>query len=115
MTRKTRPVSWIRAALKAFETFPEGARSICLAALTIAAEGGKADVAKPMHGLGSGVFEIALPFGRDAFRVVYAVQLADEIWVVHAFQKKSTQGIKTPQREIDLITDRIKRLKEMLR
>jgi phage-related protein len=115
MTRKTRPVSWIRAALKEFETFPEGARSICLAALTIAAEGGKADLAKPMHGLGPGVFEIALPFKRDAFRVVYAVQLADEIWVVHAFQKKSTQGIKTPQREIDLIKDRLKRLKEMLR
>ena len=115
MTRKTRPVSWIKAALKEFETFPEGAKSICLAALTIAAEGGKADVAKPMHGLGSGVFEIALPFQSDAFRVVYAVQLADEIWVVHAFQKKSTQGIKTPQREIDLIKDRLKRLKEMLR
>lgn len=115
MTRKTRPVSWIKAALKEFETFPEGAKSICLAALTIAAEGGKSDVAKPMHGLGSGVFEIALPFQSDAFRVVYAVQLADEIWVVHAFQKKSTQGIKTPQREIDLIKDRLKRLKEMLR
>ena len=115
MTRKTRPVSWIRAALKEFETFPEGARSICLAALTIAAEGGKADVAKPIHGMGSGVFEIALPFKGDAFRVVYAVQLADELWVVHAFQKKSTQGIKTPKRETDLIKDRLKRLKEMLR
>jgi len=115
MTRKTRPVSWIRAALKEFETFPQGARSICLAALTIAAEGGKADIAKPVHGLGSGVFEIALPFKGDAFRVVYAVQLADEIWVVHAFEKKSTQGIKTPKREIDLIKDRLKRLKEMLR
>jgi phage-related protein len=115
MTRKTRPVSWIRAALKEFETFPGAARSICLAALTIAAEGGKADIAKPMHGLGSGVFEIALPFRGDAFRLVYAVQLADEIWVVHAFQKKSTQGIKTPQREIDLIKDRLKRVKEMLR
>ena len=115
MIRKTRSVSWIKAALKEFETVPEGAKSICLAALTIAAEGGKADVAKPMHGLGSGVFEIALPFQSDAFRVVYAVQLADEIWVVHAFQKKSTQGIKTPQREIDLIKDRLKRLKEMLR
>lgn len=115
MTRKTRPVSWIRAALKEFEAFPEGARSICLAALTIAAEGGKADVAKPMHGMGSGVFEVALPFKGDAFRVVYAVQLADEIWAVHAFQKKSTQGIKTPKREIDLIKDRLKRLKEMLR
>jgi phage-related protein len=112
--RKTRPVSWIRAALKEFETFPEGARSVCLSALTIAAEGGKADIAKPMHGIGSGVFEIALPFRGDAFRVVYAVQLADEIWVVHAFQKKSTQGIKTPKREIGLIKERLKRLKEML-
>src|SRR5690348_5677822 len=55
MTRKTRPVSWIKSALREFEAFPEGARSICLAALTIAAEGGKADVAKPMRGLGSGV------------------------------------------------------------
>ena len=115
MTRKTRPVSWIRAAIKEFEAFPEGARAICLAALTIAAEGGKADIAKPMHGLGSGVFEIALAFRGDAFRVVYAVQLADEIWVVHAFQKKSRQGIGTPKREIEVVRDRLKRLKEMLR
>jgi phage-related protein len=47
--------------------------------------------------------------------VVYAVQIADEIWVVHTFQKKSTQGIKTPKREIDLIGDRLKKLKEALR
>jgi phage-related protein len=47
--------------------------------------------------------------------VVYAVQLGEDIWVVHAFQKKSTQGIKTPKREIDLVKDRLKRLKEMLR
>ena len=68
-----------------------------------------------MHGIGSGVFEVALSFRGDAFRVVYALQLAEEIWVVHAFQKKSTKGIKTPGREIDLIADRLKRLKEMLR
>ena len=115
MTPRTRPISWIRAALKEFETFPEGARLICLAALTIAAEGGKADIAKRMHGMGSGVFEIALAFRGNAFRVVYAVQLAEDIWVVHAFQKKSTEGSKTPKREIDLIKDRLKRLKEMLR
>ncbi len=115
MTRQTRPVSWIRGALKEFETFPEEAKSICLAALTIAAEGGKADLAKPMHAMGSGVFEVALAFRGDAFRVVYAVQLAEEVWVVHAFQKKSTQGIKTPKREIDLIKERLKGLKEMLR
>jgi phage-related protein len=115
MTPRTRPVSWIKAALSDFEKFPAGAQSICLAALTIAAEGGKADIAKPMHGLGSGVFEIALPFRGDAYRVVYAVQLAEELWVVHAFQKKSMQAIGTPKREIDLVGDRLKRLKEILR
>lgn len=114
-TRKTRPVSWIKAARKEFETFPVGAQSIFLAALTIAAEGGKTDIAKPMHGLDSGVFEIALVFRGDAFRVMYAVQLADEVWVIHAFQKKSKQGIKTPKHEIDLVKDRLKRLKKALR
>ena len=83
--------------------------------MAIAAEGGKADVAKPMHGLGSGVFEIALLFQGDAFRVMYAVQLGDEVWVVHAFRKKSTRGIKTPQRELDVVKNRLKRLQEMLR
>jgi phage-related protein len=43
------------------------------------------------------------------------VQLADEIWVLHAFQKKSTKGIRTPKHEIDLIRDQLKRLKEMLK
>lgn len=115
MPRTTRPISWIRAAMKDFERFPAEAKIVCLTALTVAAEGSKADIAKPMHGLGSGVFEIALPYHGDAYRVVYAVQIGDEIWVIHAFQKKSTQGIKTPQREIELIKGRLKSLKEMLR
>lgn len=114
MSRPTRPISWIQAAFKVFERFPQEAQSICLAALTIAAEGGKADIAKPLHGLSSGVMEIALPYRGDAYRVIYAVQLGDHVWVVHAFQKKSTQGIKTPQREIDLVRERLKRLKEVL-
>ncbi len=114
MIPKTRPISWISSALKEFQTFPEGAQSVCLTALTIAAEGGKSEIAKPMHGLGSGVFEIALPFRGNAYRVVYAVQLAQAVWVVHAFQKKSTQGIKTPARELELVRERLKRLKETL-
>ena len=115
MTRTTRRISWIKAALNEFETFPEDARSICLAALAIAAEGGKADISKPLHGMGSGVFQVALAFHGNAFRVVYAVQLAEEIWVIHAFQKKSTKGVRTPRREIDLIRDRLRRLEELLR
>lgn len=103
------------AARKEFEAFPGGAQAICLTALTIAADGGKADIAKPLKGLGSGVMEIALPYRGSAFRVVYAVQIGAALWVVHAFQKKSTQGVKAPQHEIELIAARVKRLKEMLR
>jgi phage-related protein len=114
MTRKTRPISWIKAALKEFERFPAEAQTVCLTALTIAAEDGKADIAKPLKGVDSGVFEIALPLRGNAFRVVYAVRIGNEIWVIHAFQKKSTQGIKTPLHEIELIKSRLKKLKEML-
>lgn len=112
---RTRPVHWIASARKDFEKFPEGAKAICLMALTIAAEGSKADLAKPLKGLGAGVMEIALPYRGNAFRVVYALQMGDDIWVVHTFQKKSMQGIKTPKHEIELVKDRIKRLKEQLR
>ena len=83
-------------------------------ALRLAAHGEKADKAKPMKGLGTGVFEIALAYRGNAYRTVYAVQVGEDIWVVHTFQKKSTQGIKTPKRDIDLIRERLKRLQEML-
>jgi phage-related protein len=84
-------------------------------ALEIAAVGQMADIAKPMKGLDSGVFEIALPHRGDAYRAVYAVKIGTDLWVVHAFQKKSTQGIKTPKHEIDVIRERLTRLKEMER
>jgi phage-related protein len=114
MLRRTRPISWIKAARKDFEAFPIEAQLTCVTALTLAAEGGKADVAKPLLGLGAPVMEIALKHRGDAFRVVYAVQFGEEVWVLHAFQKKSTQGIKTPKHEIDLVRERLKRVKEML-
>jgi phage-related protein len=68
-----RPISWLSPARRSFDDFPEGARETIITALSVAAEGGKAEIAKPMKGLGSGVFEIALRFRGDAFRVVYAV------------------------------------------
>lgn len=114
MIENSRPISWIKAARRDFEGFPAEAQAICLTALTVAAEGGKADIVKPLHGLGSGVFEIALPYRSNAFRVIYVVQLGSDLWVIHAFQKKSTHGIKTPKHEIELVKDRLKRLKEIL-
>jgi hypothetical protein len=54
--QKIHPVSWIKTAVHEFESFPQGAQTICFAALTIAGEGGKADTVKPLRGVGSGVF-----------------------------------------------------------
>jgi len=104
---------WMKAALKDVNEFPAGARADMTRALTTVGEGGKPEMAKPMNGLGSGVWELALRHRGDAFRVVYALQLAEEIWIVHAFQKKSKSGIATPKAEIDLVRERIKRLKEL--
>jgi phage-related protein len=84
-------------------------------ALTVVAEGGMPAIASPLAGFGSGVFELALGFRGDAFRVVFAVQLGADLWVIHAFQKKSKTGIKTPKHEIDLIDARLRRVKEKLR
>ena len=113
--RNTRPISWLKAARKDFEEFPEAVQSDMLDALTIAAEGGKSDKAKPFKGVDGGVFEIALKHRGDAFRTLYAIKIDTDIWVIHAFQKKSKSGIKTPQMEVDLINERLKRLKEALK
>ncbi len=115
MTRSTRSISWIRAARKEFEDFPEKAQAICLAALTIAAEGGKADIAKPMKGLGAVFLRLrsemwVVPSGWS-MRFRLAVTCG---WFMRS-RRSPRRGIKTPQHEIDLIKDRLKRLKEMVR
>ena len=62
--------------------------------------------AKPLKGFGSGVLEVAARYDGDAFRAVYTVRLEAAIYVLHAFQKKSSRGIRTPKRELDLIARR---------
>lgn len=112
--RDTRKVNWIKAAQKDFADFPAKARQRAAEALTVVADGATPDIAKPLTGLGSGVWELAIKERGDAYRVVYALQIGDDIWVVHAFQKKSKTGIATPKQDVDLVRERIKRLKEAL-
>jgi len=115
VAKLTRKISWIKAARKDFMKLPAAVRDDMENALTIAAEGEKADSAKPMTGLGAGVFEITKRYRSDTYRTIYAIKIGDDIWVIHAFKKKSKTGIKTPKEDIDLIKDRIKQLKELLK
>jgi phage-related protein len=109
-----RAISWLKGAIRDFEDFPDEVRIDAEAALTVAARGGKADTAKPFKGVEGGVFEIALRHRGNAYRLIYAVRVGADLWVIDAFQKKSKTGIKTPQIDVDRIRLRIKRLKEQL-
>lgn len=77
--RPTRNISWIKAARRDFEDFPTDVQSDMLDALTVAAEGGKSEKAKPFKGVDGGVFEIAMRYRSDAFRALYAVKIDADI------------------------------------
>ena len=65
--------------------------------------------AKPLKGFGgAGVLEIVTDHVGDTFRAVYTVKFACAIYVLHAFQKKSKSGIKTPTEELELVKQRLK-------
>jgi len=74
-----------------------------------AAQQGKTDpAAKPLKGFGgANVFEIVASHHGNAWRAVYTVRFQGAIYVLHVFQKKSTKGIATPAREIELIRKRL--------
>ena len=109
-----RPIGWVKAARKAYKAFPPSVRERINFALTIAARGSKADIAKPLKGLGSGVMEIAIRHRKEAWRVVYVTQVSGTLRVLHAFQKKSKRGARTPKSEIDLVKVRLNRLRKEL-
>ena len=54
------------------------------------------------------MLEIVEDFDGDAYRAVYTVRFERAVYVLHAFQKKSTQGIKTARRDVDLISQRLR-------
>ena len=108
-----RDVTWVGDSREQVRSFPQAARKIVGEALRFAQQGEKHPKAKPLRGLGSGVLEIVARYDTDTYRAVYAVRISETIYVLHAFQKKSTRGISTPKKEIDLIRQRLNRIRAM--
>jgi len=108
-----RPLVWLGDSRRSIQAFPSGAQKLIGDELQLVQFGGMPKDAKPFKGIGSGVFEIALAYETNAYRTVYAVQLGKKIYVLHAFQKKSKSGIKTPQKDVELIKRRYKEAKEL--
>lgn len=103
-----RPVFWMGSSRADLKSFPEPVQSDVGYALFAAQHGEEYRSVKSLQGFGGrGVLEIVVPYDGDAFRAVYTVRFKDSIYVLHAFQKKSTRGIATPKREIDLVRRRL--------
>jgi phage-related protein len=112
MTLNFRPIVWLGNSRKNVKEFPQQVRVDMGAALMAAQCGEIADHVKPFKGVGSGVFEIIERYDKDAYRLVYAVQIGKHIYVLHAFQKKSKSGIATPKSDVDLIRRRYREAQE---
>ncbi len=108
LTRE-KPLHWVASAKKDYLTFPTEVQDEMGYALGLAQLGAKHPNAKPWKGEGLGVLEIVEDHRGDTYRAVYTVRFADVVYVLHAFQKKSKSGIKTPQTDVNLIAERLKR------
>jgi len=112
MTRKSlpneKPLFWVRSSLKDLGKFPAAVQRSIGFALSAAQYGGKHSSSKPWKGDGPGVMEVTKDFDGDTFRAVYTVRFERAVYVLHAFQKKSSRGIATRQSDVELVGDRLK-------
>jgi phage-related protein len=108
MSGTPKPVRWMGSSLRDLRSFTAPVRIDIGHALFAAQEGKTDPAAKPLRGFGgASVVEIVASHHGNAFRAIYTVRFQDVIYVLHAFQKKSTQGIATPAREIEVIKRRL--------
>ncbi len=98
---------WVGPSKDELLAFPDAVIDEMGTALSVAQFGGKHPKAKPWRGQGPGVFEIVEDHRGDTYRSVYTVRFEKAVYVLHAFQKKSPSGVKTPKRDISLIDRRL--------
>ena len=108
-----KPLVWMGDSLEKIRSFPPAVQDEIGFALYQAQIGSKHVNAKPLKSFGPGVLEIVSDYRGDTFRAVYIVRLAEKVYVLHAFQKKSKTGTATPRTEIELIRHRLKRAIEL--
>jgi phage-related protein len=107
LLRAIKPTVFVGSSRKDLQSFPASVRGEIGQALFEAQLGDHPRNAKPLKGLG-GVLEIRDNFDGDTYRAVYTVRFEGVLYVLHAFQKKSTSGIATPQRHMDLVKQRLR-------
>ncbi len=105
---------WIASSRRDMRALPKKVRRSFGVALYAVQIGETPPIAKPLRGFGgAGVIELIEDDAGGTYRAVYTVRYATAIYVLHVFQKKSKRGRETPQRDIHLIKERLKRAEEI--
>lgn len=100
---------WIGSSYKDLKAFPLSIRHAMGYALFQAQEGRLPEHAKVLSGMGNAcVQEVRENDRSGTYRVIYTVETAEYVFVLHAFQKKSKSGIATPKEEVELLKSRLK-------
>jgi phage-related protein len=111
-----KPVIWVGSSRRDLREFPESVQDHMGYALYVAQRGGKHRDAKTLSGFGgAGVVEVVKDFRGDTFRAVYTLRYAGAVYVLHAFQKKSTTGSETSRRDMELIKQRLREAEQIAR
>jgi len=105
---------WVGSCREGLRSFPEDVRLVMGCAIYLAQVASKHPDAKPLRGFGgAGVLEVVDDFDGDTYRAVYSVKLQGVVFALHAFQKKSKKGKKTPQQDLELVRRRLRRAEEI--
>lgn len=109
MATPLKPLVWVATSREDLREFPDEVRRSMGYALYLAQVGKKHADAKPLKGFGgAGVLEVVEDFDGNAYRAVYTVKLAGVVYALHAFQKKSRRGVKTPPADIEKVKARLR-------
>jgi phage-related protein len=107
-----RPLVFVGSSRRDLREFPEHVRRIMGHALRVAQSGRKHVNARPLRGYkdfaAAGVLEVVEDWQGDTYRAVYTVRFRERVYLLHAFQKKSKHGIKTPRHDVEVIKSRLK-------
>lgn len=104
-----KPVFWMGSSRRDLRACPEPVQRLFGYALYFAQDGDKHPRSKPLRGFGGAdVLEIVDDFDGDTYRAVYTVRFPEAIYVLHVFQKKSSQGVATSRRDLELIEGRLR-------
>ena len=99
---------FVGSSRKDLRRFPAKVQNRFGYALHRVQEGDEPPAAKALKGFGGRtVLELVDDFDGNTYRAVYTVRFAGVVYVLHAFQKKSKRGIATPQKDLELIRQRL--------